>query len=73
MIGPLTLLQSSCEPFGINLVVLPILFGFDREAVLDGDLATILLAHQGAHDGTLVAAQVAACDVVGNLEDGQRV
>lgn len=73
IIGQLTLFQTSREPFRINLVILASVFRLDREAVLDGDLTAILLADEGTHDGALVAAQVAACDVVGNLEDGQWV
>ena len=50
-----------------------LLVALQSEAVLDCDLATVLLAEEGADNGALEVALVAACDEVGDLEEREGV
>ncbi|KAL1835026.1 hypothetical protein VTK73DRAFT_6442 [Phialemonium thermophilum] len=70
-----TLLEPLGKPVRVQRVflLLGILDGLAGEAVLDGDLTSVLVAQQGAHNGALEASLVCAGDVVGNLQDGKRV
>lgn len=71
-----TLIQPLPEPFFIELVdttILLLLHRLDAEAVLNSDLAAILLTKKSTNNGALVVPLVTSGNKVGNLKDREWV
>lgn len=68
-----TLVQSLCEPGSIQDDVAIADGCGTLKGVLDGDLAAVLLAEQGAGNGAVLLAQGVSCDVIGYGEQDEGV